>query len=181
MSGFTFQSLLASTIRFKPWRRNYSQNYRMNIAAIIPYVGTKSVLFQGSCNGLTQRAIHRTNMLFSGVDIIKRDPNSTEEDKPDLNKYIEVTYKGDLYYIEKPNPRVHLLSVRCTCADFFWRFAWADHIRGCLYGPAPRPYRRPRVKPPVNPRNIPALCKHVYNMYSFLRASGYTTEQGLYR
>lgn len=183
MATWTFEKLYKSTISFKQWRRSYSQNDRMNIAAIIPYKGTKSVLFQGSCFGRTQKSIHKTNLLFSGVEIIEENSSMTDETRPNLIDYIKVEHKRKTYYIQKIDPRKHGLTVRCTCADFFYRFAWYNHEKGALYGPKPRPYRRVpgSTRPPQNPGHFAGMCKHIYNLYSFMRASGYTVEQGYYR
>ena len=63
-----------------------------------------------------------------------------------------------------------------NCADFFFRLAWYNFYNGnCLYGPAPKPYRRKTTwYPPQNPMKYPGICKHLHNAWEVLRNSGLT-------
>ena len=70
MNNWTFEKLYKSTINFKQWRRNYSHNKKMGLSKIIPYVATKSVLFQVWALGHTQKVTHRINLLFNDVEKI---------------------------------------------------------------------------------------------------------------
>lgn len=177
MNNWTFEKLYKSTINFKQWRRNYSHNKKIGISKIIPYVATKSVLFQVWALGHTQKVTHRINLLFNDVEILKELP----KDKT-LFDYFKITNGTDTYYIRKIDPFKCRLSVRCTCADFFYSFSLWNYQQNCLFGPKPRPYKRKtRSYPERNPQHIPGICKHIYNSYVFLRVSGYTVEQGVYK
>ena len=171
---WTFEELYNSTIQFKPWRRNYTHSPKMGLTGVIPFKGTNSVLFQGFAYGLTQKSIHKQNILFSGVTILTELPNN---DKSLLMDYFELKYRNQVYYIEKIDPKKHYVANRCSCADYFFTFAWYNHKKGCLYGSQPRPYHRKTTTiPPRNPQEFVGICKHLWNFYSFLRASGYTKE-----
>ena len=177
MAGrWSFEELYNSTIRFKPWRRNYTHNPKMGLTGVIPFVGTSSVLFQGFAHGLTQKAIHKENILFSGVKIVKG--KIDDDTKPHMMDYFEIKYRNEIYYVEKIDPRKHNVAVRCSCLDFFMCFSVWNLKKGCLYGSAPRPYRRVlgSTRPYRNPGQYPGVCKHIWNLYSFIRASGYTKE-----
>lgn len=62
--------------------------------------------------------------------------------------------------------------VRCSCADFRWRFAHWDKVGGSLYGRGPRRYEA-QVRPgSSNPSEVPGACKHLMKMAKILRESG---------
>ena len=106
-------------------------------------------------------------MLFSEVDIQKQDPHSTN--------YFQIQYEGEMYWIRKLDKFKNPLTARCTCADFFFTFAWYNyHNAHCLYGPAPRPYQKKTNRPERNKLHIPGVCKHIYNAWEILRNSGLT-------
>lgn len=62
--------------------------------------------------------------------------------------------------------------VRCSCADFRWRFAHWNAADGSLYGRGPGKYEA-HVRPgSSNPSESPGACKHLMRMAKILRESG---------
>lgn len=62
-----------------------------------------------------------------------------------------------------------------NCADFYYRWAWADFYGGnCLYGPSPKVYRpvAGSKRGPVNPNNVIGICKHVLGTVKGLEQKG---------
>lgn len=74
------------------------------------------------------------------------------------------------------------VRVHCACKSFYFFFSWEDMINEALYGRHPKPYERkthpgdPNYKPPVNPAEIPGVCKHLILLIRSLRDSGLVSE-----
>lgn len=81
-----------------------------------------------------------------------------------------------------PSLSKHHVRVHCGCKSFYFYFSWQDMIYEALYGRHPKPYERKthpgdkNYKPPVNPANIPGVCKHLILLIRSLRDSGFVTE-----
>ena len=179
MASFTFTDLVRTTERLNPKTRgkNYPYTPRFEITkytsgedrgqrAIVPFVGTKSVLISLKAWGVTQASMHNVTLSFSNVDIQTEDPGSIN--------YFTCIYKGQMYWIEKLDRHKHPLTSRCSCADYFFSWAFSNNKAGCLYGPPPRPFRKKTNRKPRNPQLLPGMCKHVYNAWRVLRDSGLT-------
>ena len=65
----------------------------------------------------------------------------------------------------------HVL-VRCSCADFRWRFAHWDREDRSLFGRAPRKYEALIRPGSSNPEKRAGLCKHLMKMAKILGESG---------
>ena len=177
---YTWDKLVKNAYRLNPKSRGHRYPYtpKFEISAytsgpnrgqkvIVPFVGTKSVLISLRAWGVTQASLHNVTMLFSEVDIQKQDPHSTN--------YFQIQYEDEMYWIRKLDKFKNPLTARCTCADFFFTFAWYNyHNAHCLYGPAPRPYQKKTNRPERNKLHIPGVCKHIYNAWEILRNSGLT-------
>jgi hypothetical protein len=54
------------------------------------------------------------------------------------------------------------VGVFCDCEDYQKRFANLNIRNNCHVGPPPQNYvRKTTTRPPVNPMNVPGMCKHV--------------------
>lgn len=71
MARYTLEQLWLGSMKLSPWRRNYSQSPRRQINQIVPFLGTKTVLFTASFNGLTEKSVHLSNILFMDCEIIE--------------------------------------------------------------------------------------------------------------
>lgn len=67
------------------------------------------------------------------------------------------------------------LKVRCTCSDFYWRFATWDAAQKALIGNPPPPYVKKTDRPPVNPDQSPGICKHIMAVVERIKRDGLIT------
>lgn len=61
------------------------------------------------------------------------------------------------------------VQVNCTCLDFYWRFATWNAGDESLAGNPPPPYKKKTRRPPVNPRKVPGVCKHLIACFNYLK------------
>lgn len=67
------------------------------------------------------------------------------------------------------------VRVRCTCLDFYYRFAaWNAGDNSLAGRPAP-PYNATGQRPPVNPTRTPGVCKHIIKVVERLRQARIVT------
>ena len=95
-------------------------------------------------------------------------------------EFMDVDFNGDGVKVNSdagevtfaPIPKTNDVKVRCTCLDFYYRFAtWLDK-EGALIGNPPEPYVPKTNREPVNPDKIPALCKHLIALSEELESDG---------
>lgn len=82
----------------------------------------------------------------------------------DSDQADNTTFKGvdnKEYHIVPIDLTKHNAKVRCNCLDFYYRFASSNNKDDSLLGPPPPPYVKRTNRPPVNPQQKPALCKHL--------------------
>lgn len=71
-------------------------------------------------------------------------------------------HDGQEHHIQPISLARNNVKVRCDCLDFYHRFFPHNNRDKSLYGNVPRPYvRKTNTRPPVNPQNVPGLCKHL--------------------
>lgn len=148
------------------------------LTQITPYRGMKIVAFSFTVPGLTQYEVtrtgrkigpipHREIIAFQDCNILEANSAPSDEEK---NKYFQINYKGDIYWIEKINLDKQKATIRCDCRDFIYTWAYYDFRTGNLWGPPPKPYIRKTPAPPVgrpyrNPNGYPGFCKHIYYIW----------------
>jgi hypothetical protein len=76
------------------------------------------------------------------------------------------------YHVHKIANDVNDVKVKCTCMDFYYRFAYANYQKDGLEGNPPPPYVKKTDRPPVNPTNAPGLCKHLIKLDDQLKTIG---------
>jgi hypothetical protein len=103
---------------------------------------------------------YNTYLLAKGVEV------SDEKDKEHRVALTDGKFMGHIEY------RKSEVKVRCDCPDFRWRFAWYNDKQKALYGVRPPPYKRKTDRPPVNPRQLPGMCKHLFSMVKILGSRG---------
>ena len=168
---YTWDKLSKNAYRLNPKTRGnrYPYTPKFEQIMIIPFVGTKTCLVKLQAWGITQNNLHQVTLLFGDCNIL------TGEQDVSLWEYFKIEYKDQVYYIKKFDKFRNSLTSRCTCADYFYTWAWYNyHNAHCLYGPPPRPYQRKTNRPPRNPRGMPGICKHLYNAWDFLKSNGLT-------
>lgn len=83
-----------------------------------------------------------------------------------------VAMDGEEYFIQQPSAQNTKVEVTCSCMDFYWRFALANHNDKSLLGPKPQPYYKKTDRAPVNPNQSPGMCKHLMKLANGLIESG---------
>lgn len=144
--------------------KEYPQAKFVNINKVVPYVGTKSILFSGEIPSFTRRkAGYNQTMMFKNVNF---------SDEPvDSPKWRLVPDRDDLWY-EKPTLSKNDVALRCGCADDVYRFHYARKQQKALFGNIIS-YTKKTNRPPINPDNILGMCKHLKNFVSALLEKDY--------
>lgn len=169
---WTVKQLYNSTVQVSSSRKFYSSSKTRRIVRVIPYVGSKTVLFQLEHYGITVNAQHAVNLLFGGLEI-------TEEGRS-LDTHLKVPYKGRQYWVQKVDYDKSPVLVRCTCPDFYFTFAYWNWKAGAIFGPKPRPYKRKtKTRGPRNPSQHPGYCKHCYNSFLLFQTNSWTERSGM--
>jgi hypothetical protein len=203
MARMTLEGLWLSATKLSPWRRNYSQSPKRQINNIVPFVGTKTVLFTASFWGLTSKSVHLTNILFMNCEIIEekkaepapvqtQEPTVIEDEtqvkpppkpygavvnaEPEYNSttHFKVTYNGVNYWVKKIDMKKQPVLIRCSCEDYFFCWGYYNYMAGLQFGGRQRPYvRKTKHYPPKNLKGVLGLCKHQAQMGQMLQTSGY--------
>lgn len=136
---------------------------------LVPYVGTKSVLFQFLHVGVTLPHMnYQVDLMFSDVEF------EHDQAKTNLSEWVEIVYKDQHVFMKKIDLRKNRLKIRCACPDFYFTFAYWDFKKGALFGSQPKRYVRKTIwnpaapvgqrgHPPRNPGEHAGMCKHVAN------------------
>lgn len=127
----------------------------------IPFIGTKMLQIKStaSSNGHQyQQSLQFNNVVFDPTDT---DTNATFTASDGTDAHIQPM---DLNAIN--------VKVRCSCLDFYYRFANYNSQDKSLVGRAPPIYVRKSNRPPVNPARVPGMCKHLLKIVDELRKNG---------
>ena len=97
-------------------------------------------------------------------------------DMADTATNISIDRGGKKFYVEPVELNSTTVAVSCNCADYVMRFAHTNSANNCHVGQLPPPYtRKTTTRPPVNPDNVPGLCKHLLKMVDDLKRTGLLT------
>jgi len=97
-------------------------------------------------------------------------------DKDDSQDVVAIkSTNGEDYYIYPIHVAEPDAETRCTCLDFYWRFANTNNANDSLYGKPPPPYRKKTNRPPVNPQGVPGMCKHLLKLVDVLKQTRVAT------
>jgi len=122
--------------------------------------GMKAILFTAEVIGSEGDTYH-TAVEFFQVDY-------SNVQKPG---WIPVETEDGVVYAEPPTMTYNNCALKCSCPDFRHRFEKELFDVGSLIGNWRR-YKRAatatRVMPPVNPRNIPGYCRHLWSLIQAL-------------
>jgi hypothetical protein len=159
----TIEDLKANIERGFPrtTKRQYSTDPVTIIqAAWYPYVGTKTLLVRGLADSEESGKEYVCAVLFKQVQF------------GDDGDVTITANNGEEYTFTHLDPSVNDIAVRCQCPDFRWRFAWYNKPTKALFGPLPSPYQSKGLRPPVNPMQVPGMCKHLLKLMIALQGSG---------
>lgn len=157
----TFKQLYDSTVKYRKWARVYP-DVDGKLVDIIPNTRAGLITFR-----FRVKSVQKRN---EGYNVWMQFYNIEFGEKPISSTSVKIIEKdtGKPLYFERialvDNKKKNYVRVRCSCADFRFRFAWEDRANKCLYGGVPRSYQRVpgSTRPPVNPEHIPGMCKHIF-------------------
>lgn len=75
---------------------------------------------------------------------------------------------GMPYRFEKLSFENSQVALRCNCLDFRYRFSYYNHLDEALYGRKPVKYTKSEGSRPVNPLELPGMCKHLIKLVKVL-------------
>lgn len=142
-------------------RHNATGEVAVNTMVYVPYIGTKLLHIKAvtASNGHQyQQSLQFVNVVFESVD--------TDEN---------VTFTGSdgiEYHMQPVDLAKNNVKVRCTCLDFYHRFANYNSQDKSLVGKAPPVYIKKTDRPPVNPTRVPGMCKHLLKLVEELQRTG---------
>lgn len=131
----------------------------------IPYAQSEALRIDA--NSTSHGHPYKPTIQFTGVFY-------EQEDSPEV-----VSFKGTDnadYHIHPISMQDAQIETRCTCLDFYWRFATHNYQNDALYGDPPPPYRKKTDRPPANPTKSPGMCKHVIKFVDILKQTGIVTD-----
>lgn len=150
--------LLGNTLaNFLSNRKQSSTKVQIARTIFIPSVDDETLEVRATTNSKEQK--YRTSMLFDEIEWV---------DEPGAKVATIIGSDNTEYYLTRiPLNNVDVM-VKCTCLDFYYRFAVWNHKDQSLIGKPPPPYIKTTDRPPVNPKRVPGVCKHLIKLLDTL-------------
>lgn len=114
-------------------------------------------------------AVYNPKILFGDVEF--HTPEN-EEQVSDPNTLTIEGKNGKEFTISPIVLAKNNAKVQCNCLDFWWRFSHYNHRDQSLLGYDVGYYKKRTNRPPVNPRQVPAMCKHLLKLAIELKNNG---------
>lgn len=128
----------------------------------IPYIGMKMLhvksVSSSSSGGQYTQALQFLRVAFENEDT-------------ETNATFKASDNTD-YHVQPLSLTGHYVKVRCNCLDFHYRFANYNLQDKSLIGKPPPLYQRKTNRPPVNPDQVPGMCKHLLKLVETLQGQG---------
>jgi hypothetical protein len=135
-----------------------SNSVKLSNIQFIPAMGNNTLLVKGVTS--TSGESYLTQIQFKAVPYL---------DKADDDKGVSVlAVDSNRYYFTKLTKR-DVVNVNCSCLDFYYRFARFTHEKNGLYGSEPKRFQKHTDRLPQNPKQVPALCKHLHKLFVHLQ------------
>lgn len=138
-----------------------------------PLPNANNMLVEGTVNNpdseTKANAVYNPKILFSEVEF--HTPEN-EEEVADPNTLTLEGKNGKEFTISPIILAKNNVKVQCNCLDFWWRFSHYNHKDQSLLGMDVGMYRKKTNRPPVNPRQVPAMCKHLLKLAIELKNNG---------
>lgn len=165
LQELTVKDIMDGTKKFRHTIDQYPQAKFIKINKIIPSLGVKTLSFYGESPSFTRtEAGYAQTIVFKNVFFLEEEP---EYDKQDWY-YLDA---NNVWY-KKPGLDENDILLRCGCPDHRFRFQLALKKNKALFGNL-IPYKKKTNRPPLNPDDIPAMCKHNYNFIKALIQKGF--------
>jgi hypothetical protein len=127
----------------------------------MPYLGMKMLHVKSLSTSNGNR--YQQALQFNGV--------AFEDSDTDQNATFQAS-DGEDYHVQPLDLNGHNVKVRCSCLDFHYRFANYNAQDKSLVGRPPPQYQKKTNRPPVNPAQVPGMCKHLLKLVEMLRGYG---------
>lgn len=142
-------------------RQHATNEVTINNVQYMPYIGMKMLHVKSTSQSNGNE--YRQALQFNGVQF-------AAQDGPDVATF--AASDGEDYHVAPLELSGHNVKVRCNCMDFHYRFANYNAQDKSLVGKPPPLYQRKTNRPPVNPAQVPGMCKHLLKLVEMLRRYG---------
>ncbi len=160
LQELTVKDVMDGTKNFRHEVKEYPQAKFMKVVKIVPSIGVKTLAFYGESPSFTRaEAGYNQSIVFKNVEFSEEEPTVDIEDWYYLDS-------NNVWY-KKPGLDENDILLRCGCPDHRFRFQLALKKNNALFGNL-IPYKKKTNRPPLNPDDIPGMCKHNYNFIKAL-------------
>ncbi len=174
----TYNNLYGNIVwAFPHTRKRQHIAYRVNIGNLtfVSAIPSKTLTVNAIAYDTGSR--YNTTIIFNNILYHKDEEKNQENQEKQENQenqqgiIIQTTNNGE-QTIDPIDLHQTNVKVKCNCLDFFYRFATWNGARNSLIGPVPPPYFKTTNRPPVNPHQVPGVCKHIIKTVETLRQAG---------
>lgn len=146
--------LLGNTLHnFLSNRKQSSSKVQIARTVFIPSLDNETLEVRATTNSKQQR--YRTSMIFEDIEFL---------DEASTKAATIIGSDNNEYYLKRIPLNNVDVKVKCTCLDFYYRFAKWNSGDDSLIGKPPPPYVKRSNRPPVNPAKVPGICKHIIKL-----------------
>ena len=143
-------------------RQHVAHSVQMHNIEYIPYIGVKMLHVRATARNDGHQ--YNVALQFNGVSF-------AQQDGPQVATLTATD--GQEFSLTPVTMRGNYAKVRCSCMDFYFRFAFYNAGDKSLVGRPPKPYIRKTLdRPSVNPDQVPGLCKHAIKLIQDLERIG---------
>lgn len=142
-------------------RQHSTDTVRVEHLDWVPFKGLRTLFVKGLCNNEGRK--NECVILFKKVIYREQEGGGSVSVASSSGKTVHViplSFKEDD------------VLVRCSCADFRWRFAHWNREDRSLFGRSPRKYEAEMRPGSSNPEEAPGVCKHLMKMAKILGETG---------
>lgn len=172
----TYADLERNILNFQPVskkRQHATDIIRIVSMETLPFIGTKNLNIWATANSPPSRNEWTGQMEGGGNYSPKLIFNQVEFENEDTPQNITFKAKdGKDYHMKQIDLTQSTVRVSCNCLDFRWRFAAYNAKDKSLIGSAGKSYQPISNRGPVNPQQVPGVCKHLISTVKALKHSG---------
>ena len=156
-----WNTLLTSTEKVNDTSlKNADASTKVSNLALHYYKGVKTLTFTGEIKSSVKAAKYSCIVTFTKVDA---DENLTDEE----------VMQG---FYPKPSLSENDIQVRCSCPSYRFRYSYQNSRNSASTGSKVKAYTSKHMRPSVNPKNLPGVCKHLIEFVNYLVENGFIFE-----
>lgn len=126
-----------------------------------PYIGMRTLFVKGMAKNIDNQKEYDSIILFKDVKYSNRKKENIAE---------LIASDNQKYLIERIDPSVNEVLVRCSCPDFYWRFNYYNSLDKSLYGRKRKKYESKTARI-ANINEAEGMCKHLIKLVKAIRDS----------